>query len=134
MNIFFLLSVSCGACIYWFYTSKARETAISSCRKTCDEMNCLFLDGSVVRYSTKIRRGPTGQLSLLRSYIFEYTPAGHDRRKGDIKLLGCRLLFMAIDDPSQTESSRTHSLILSSSFTKNFDDAANELKRSDYLD
>ncbi|MDP0563236.1 MAG: DUF3301 domain-containing protein [Candidatus Endonucleobacter sp. (ex Gigantidas childressi)] len=129
-----MLTIGSGAFIYWFYTSKAKEAAIAFCVKTCNEMNCLFLDDSVVCYRTRIRRAPTGQLSLLRSYRFEYTPAGYDRRQGEMELLGSRLLFMAIDDPSQIEPSLKHSLILSASFTKNSDIVTNASNKSDYLD
>ncbi|MET4693409.1 hypothetical protein V5J35_003493 [Endozoicomonas sp. NE40] len=102
---------------YWSDTSKAREVAITHGKRACRDMNLQFLDGTVVRYKTRPRRGPDGQMCLARDFSFEFTPDGIRRYPGHIRLLGSRLQMMDIQSPDQSTEHDTN-VILSASYRK----------------
>ena len=102
---------------YWSDTSKAREIAIAHGKRACRDMNLQLLDGTVVRYKTRLRRSPGGQMCLARDFSFEFTPDGIRRYPGHIRLLGSRLQMLDIQSPDLSGEHDT-SVILSASYRK----------------
>ncbi|WP_236632010.1 DUF3301 domain-containing protein [Endozoicomonas montiporae] len=102
---------------YWSDTSKAREIAITHGKRACKDMNLQFLDGTVVRYKTRPKRGPDGQMCLSRDFSFEFTPDGIRRYPGHIRLLGVRLQMMDIQYPDEA-GAQDNNVILSASYKK----------------
>ncbi len=102
---------------YWADTTKAREVAILHGRRACKEMNLQFLDGTVVRYSTRFKRGPGGQMYLARDFSFEFTPNGVQRYPGHIRLLGKYLQVMDLQY-TRPEEQQTSNLIMSTEYSE----------------
>lgn len=66
---------------------KARETANGAMRAACADRGLLFLDDTVSLRSVRPARDDEGHLRLQRSYRFQYSDTGHNRRDGSITLL-----------------------------------------------
>lgn len=113
---------------YWSDTSKAREMAITHGKRACRDMNLQFLDGTVVRYKTRPRRGPDGQMCLARDFSFEFTPDGIRRYPGHIRLLGRRLQMLDVQYTGDGDNSEAN-VILSASYER--ETAADEKKTSE---
>ena len=114
-----LIWLSLGGIIAWYWasTTKAREIAIAHGRRACKEMNVQFLDGTVVRYSSKPKRGPSGQMCLCRDFSFEFTTDGANRYPGHIRLLGTHLQIMDLDYAKPDEAESNH-LILNTEYRR----------------
>ena len=89
---------------YWQDTRKVSELAIRHCRQACRKVNVQLLDETVFRSETGLKRNTMGQVSLLRTFEFEFA-AGQDRRyKGQAKLLGTQLLQLNMDLPEPQDN------------------------------
>ncbi|MRI34074.1 DUF3301 domain-containing protein [Endozoicomonas sp. OPT23] len=115
-----LLWILLGAAVIWYWsdTSKAREVAIQHGRRACKDMNLQFLDGTVIRYSTRPKRGPNGQMCLCRDFGFEFTDDGIRRYTGHIQLLGQRLKKMNLDYHREGEEEASSNLIMDAEYSK----------------
>ncbi len=113
-----LIWILLGAVVIWYWsdTSKAREMAIQHGRRACKDMNLQFLDGTVVRYSTRPKRAPGGQMVLCRDFSFEFTNDGIRRYPGHIQLLGGRLKMMDLDYAAKEQDSPSSNLILETEY------------------
>ena len=92
---------------YWQDTRRATEIAIRHCRSACRKVNVQLLDETVFRSVTRLKRNTMGQVSLLRTFEFEFA-AGDDRRyQGQVTLLGVQRQQLHMDLPKQDVSSET---------------------------
>jgi hypothetical protein len=80
----------------WMDSLKAREAALRAAREACAQDNLLFLDQTVSITSVKLARDENGHVQLQRSYEFEYSDTGDNRRKGSVVLLGRRVLLFNV--------------------------------------
>ncbi len=86
---------------YWQDSRKATEIAIRHCRSACRKVNVQLLDETVFRSVTRLKRNTMGQVSLLRTFEFEFA-AGEDRRyQGQVTLLGIQLQELHMDLPEE---------------------------------
>ena len=115
-----LLWILLGAAVMWYWsdTSKAREIAIQHGRRACKEMNLQFLDGTVVRYSTRPKRAPGGQMTLCRDFSFEFTDDGIRRHPGHIQLLGRRLKMLDLDYHRDDQDTPSSNLIMEAEYSE----------------
>lgn len=104
MTILFWLAASGFTALYWLSTARAREMACYHGQKACRNLQLQFLDGSVVRYQTRIARSPGGQLALQRDYRFEFTADGLHRRQGHIRLCANTLVHLHLDQACPEEA------------------------------
>ncbi len=79
------------AAAFWFDALKAHERARGFCQQLCERGNVQLLDQTVALHRMAIRRGESGWLALRRSYNFELSTDGADRRQGRLTMLGQRL-------------------------------------------
>ncbi|WP_330925772.1 DUF3301 domain-containing protein [Candidatus Sororendozoicomonas aggregata] len=117
MEILIWLIVGGVALLYWLDTAKARERAELLSKKACRDLRYQFLDGSVIRFQTRITRAGGGQLCLQRSYRFYFTTDGSCRWQGFLQLSGSHLQVLELDDPPPLTGSESHSLILSADYS-----------------
>ena len=75
----------------WRDSMRARERAVSFCRKLCSRHEVQFLDDTVALTRLGIRRDPTRGLKLHRVYEFEFSTEGQSRSLGSVILTGDRL-------------------------------------------
>ncbi|WP_051785876.1 DUF3301 domain-containing protein [Endozoicomonas numazuensis] len=117
MDIIIWMLLGAAVAWYWADTTKAREVAIMHGRRACKDMNLQLLDGTVVRYSTRFKRGPGGQMCLARDFSFEFTPNGIQRYPGHIRLLGKYLQVMDLQYTGPEEQ-QTSNLIMSTEYSE----------------
>jgi hypothetical protein len=77
-------------------TMKARETANAAMRAACEERELFFLDDTVSLQSVRPMRDAEGRVRLRRSYRFQYSDTGHNRRDGSIMLLADRVIALDV--------------------------------------
>lgn len=73
---------------YWWDGLSAREAGVAAAARTCAADGVQFLDDSVVLRRVRFDRDDHGRLRLRRTYGFEYSDTGDNRRTGQVELLG----------------------------------------------
>ena len=81
-----LLSVLVGW--FWLDSLKVREAAIAAARAACEAEALMLLDDTVAIAAIKLVRNDTGHITLQRTYKFEYSDTGDNRRTGSLVLQG----------------------------------------------
>jgi hypothetical protein len=72
----------------WFDSMRARERALALGKRSCERDGLLFLDETVECVSLKIARDDDGRMRLRRTYSFEFSDTGNNRRSGSVVMLG----------------------------------------------
>src|SRR5256885_1064363 len=77
--------------LLWADSLKARERAVKAGREACARYELQFLDDTVSFARLRLARDEDGQLKLARTYTFEFSDTGNNRRHGAIVMLGGEL-------------------------------------------
>jgi hypothetical protein len=80
----------------WLDSLKVREAAVRAAKEICRAEGLLFLDDTVAIAALRLARDGDGQVRLQRSYDFEFSDTGDNRRKGSLVMLGHRLVVFNI--------------------------------------
>jgi hypothetical protein len=80
----------------WLDSLKVREAAVKAARAACESEGLLLLDDTVAIASVKLGRDADGHLKLQRTYDFEYSDTGDNRRNGSVVLLGRRVVLFNV--------------------------------------
>jgi hypothetical protein len=72
----------------WVDSLRARERAVKAGRAACERYALQFLDDTVSFARIRLRRDGEGQLKIARTYTFEFSDTGNNRRHGAIVMLG----------------------------------------------
>jgi hypothetical protein len=75
----------------WVDSLRAREHAVAAGRAACKRYDVQLLDETVSFTRLRIARDDEGRLRLRRTYTFEFSDTGNNRRNGAIVMLGARL-------------------------------------------
>ena len=75
----------------WRNSMRARERAVSFCRRLCSKHQVQFLDDTVALTRLTIRRDPGLGWRLHRVYEFEFSAEGQSRSRGSVILTGDRI-------------------------------------------
>jgi len=81
----------------WVDSLRARERALAAGRRACERYGVQFLDATVVFARLRLARDAEGQLRLRRTYTFEFSDTGDNRRHGAIVMLGGELQDMQLE-------------------------------------
>lgn len=81
----------------WVDGMKARERAIEAGRAACERYQLQFLDDTVSFSGLRLARDDEGQLRLRRTYTFEFSDTGDNRRQGAIVTLGGELADLQLE-------------------------------------
>jgi hypothetical protein len=73
-----------------------REAAIAAARAACVAEGLMLLDDTVAITGVKPARNAEGRIRLQRSYDFEFSDTGDNRRKGSVVLLGRRVVLFNV--------------------------------------
>ena len=76
---------------FWADALRAREAALRFARQVCERQHLMLLDETVSCIKLRLRRNEEGELRIWRTYVFEFTDTGDDRRDGVLTLLGITL-------------------------------------------
>ena len=74
--------------LLWADSLKARERAVRAGRSACERYQLQFLDDTVAFARMRLARDDEGQLKIKRTYTFEFSDTGNNRRHGAIVMLG----------------------------------------------
>jgi hypothetical protein len=80
-----------GGIFLWLDSLRARERAVKAGRTACERYQLQFLDDTVSFARMRLGRDPEGQLKISRTYTFEFSDDGNNRRQGAIVMLGGEL-------------------------------------------
>ena len=83
-----LMSVLAFFLVFWWKTQGVRQFAYQAARRRCEELGVQLLDQSVMLRGIAFRRAPSGNLSVLRRFVFEFSTTGAERYRGEVQMLG----------------------------------------------
>ncbi|MBE0623880.1 MAG: DUF3301 domain-containing protein [Burkholderiales bacterium] len=75
----------------WFDSMRARERALASGKRACARDGLMFLDETVECIALGFARDGEGRMAVRRTYGFEFSDTGNNRRSGSIVMLGGEL-------------------------------------------
>jgi len=85
------IALALAAAYLWFDSLRAREHAVAAGRAACARYGVQLLDETVAFTRLRLARDAQGRLRLRRTYVFEFSETGDNRRHGVIVMLGARL-------------------------------------------
>ncbi len=92
-----LLLLLLGAGVwFWLDGLKSRDAGKIAARAACDADGLQFLDDTVAASRVRFSRDNEGRLRLLRSFDFEYSDTGDNRRNGSVTLMGREVVMLNI--------------------------------------
>ncbi|TAN50817.1 MAG: DUF3301 domain-containing protein [Betaproteobacteria bacterium] len=74
--------------LLWADSLRARERALKAGRSACERYGLQFLDDTVSFARLRLARDADGRLRIVRTYTFEFSDTGNNRRDGAIVMLG----------------------------------------------
>ena len=84
----FALVLLIAVTVFWIESLRARETALAAGRAACERYGLLLLDDTVAVTRMRFTRDAEGRLKVARTYGFEFSDTGNNRRRGQIFLVG----------------------------------------------
>lgn len=81
----------------WLDSLRARERAVQAGRAACQRYELQFLDETVSFTKLRLARDREGQLKIARTYTFEFSDTGNNRRHGAIVMLGGELQDLQLE-------------------------------------
>jgi hypothetical protein len=81
----------------WIDSLRARERAVAAGRAACKRYDLQFLDDTVSFARLRLARDEEGQLRIARTYTFEFSDTGNNRRHGAVHMLGARVLDLQLE-------------------------------------
>lgn len=82
---------------FWMDSLRARERALAAGRGACERNSLQLLDATVQFAKLRLARDDAGRLRLKRTYTFEFSDTGDNRRHGAIIMLGGELQDMQFE-------------------------------------
>ena len=82
-----LVLIALGVAL-WVDSLRARERAVRAGRAACQRHELQFLDDTVSFARIRLGRDEGGQVKIARTYTFEFSDTGNNRRHGAIVMLG----------------------------------------------
>jgi len=90
--------VAIGAGVaFWVDTLRVRERALAAGRRACARYGVQLLDETVQFAKLRLGRNEQGRLRLRRTYTFEFSETGDNRRHGAIVMLGAELQDLQLE-------------------------------------
>lgn len=83
--------------LLWLDSLRARERAVKAGRAACERYALQFLDDTVSFTRIRLRRDGDGQLRIARTYTFEFSDTGNNRRHGALVMLGGELQDLQLE-------------------------------------
>jgi hypothetical protein len=86
-----------AAVFAWADGMKARERAVAAGREACERYGLQLLDDTVASARLRFVRDEEGHLKVQRTYTFEFSDTGNNRRHGAIVTLGGELADLQLE-------------------------------------
>lgn len=81
----------------WIDSLRARERAVQAGRSACKRYDLQFLDDTVSFARVRLARNEDGQVRIARTYTFEFSDTGNNRRHGAIRMLGAKVQDLQLE-------------------------------------
>ena len=81
----------------WIDSLRARERAVQAGRAACKRYDLQFLDDTVSYARLRLPRDEEGQLRIARTYTFEFSDTGNNRRRGAVVMLGAQVQDLQLE-------------------------------------
>jgi hypothetical protein len=91
-----ILAIAAGAFL-WLDSLRARERAVRAGKSACERYDLQLLDDTVSFTRLRLARDDEGQLKIARTYVFEFSDTGNNRRHGAIVMLGGELQDLQLE-------------------------------------
>jgi hypothetical protein len=91
------LALIAAAIFLWADSLRARERAVRAGRAACERYAVQFLDDTVSFAKMRLARDEAGRVKIARTYTFEFTETGNNRRQGAIVMLGRELAEIQLE-------------------------------------
>jgi hypothetical protein len=91
-----LLAIGAGLA-FWIDSLRARERALAAGRRACQRYGVQLLDETVQFSRLGLARDAGGRIRLRRTYSFEFSETGDNRRHGAIVMLGGELQDLRLE-------------------------------------
>jgi hypothetical protein len=91
------LALIAAAIFLWADSLRARERAVRAGRAACERYAVQFLDDTVSFAKMRLARDEAGRVKIARTYTFEFTETGNNRRQGAIVMLGSELAEIQLE-------------------------------------
>jgi hypothetical protein len=91
------IAVIAAGIFFWLDSLRARERALNAGRAACERYQLQFLDDTVSVSRVRLGRDDEGQLRIARTYTFEFSDTGNNRRHGAIVMLGGELQDLQLE-------------------------------------
>ena len=85
------------AMFLWIDSLRARERAVQAGRSACQRYDLQFLDDTVSFARVRLARDADGQVKIARTYTFEFSDTGNNRRHGAIMMLGAQVRDLQLE-------------------------------------
>ena len=83
--------------LLWLDSLRVRERAVRAGKSACERYNLQLLDDTVSFARLRLARDDEGQLKIARTYTFEFSDTGNNRRHGAIVMLGGELQDLQLE-------------------------------------
>jgi len=93
----FALAAIAALAWWWYDSMRARERALVVAGAACGRDGLQFLDETVECVNTRAARDDDGRLVLRRTYRFEFSDDGNNRRAGAVVILGTAVESLYLD-------------------------------------
>jgi hypothetical protein len=94
---FAAIAVILAGTLFWLDSLRARERALKAGRDACARYDLQLLDETVSVTRVRLGRDEGGQLKIARTYTFEFSDTGNNRRHGAIVMLGGELQDLQLE-------------------------------------
>ena len=91
------LVVIAAVALLWVDSLRARERAVRAGRDACARYGLQFLDDTVSFTRMRLARDGDGRVKIARTYTFEFSDTGNNRRDGAIVMLGGELQDLQLE-------------------------------------
>ena len=91
------LAVLAAAALLWADSLRARERAVRAGRDACARYGLQFLDETVSFARMRLARDSEGHVKIARTYKFEFSDTGNNRRDGAIVMHGGELQDLQLE-------------------------------------
>jgi hypothetical protein len=92
-----VIAVIVAGLLLWADSLRARELALKAGRSACERYSLQFLDDTVSFARLRLARDEEGQLKIARTYTFEFSDTGNNRRHGAIVMLGGQMQDLQLE-------------------------------------
>ena len=80
----------------WYDSLTAREAGVREARSACADEGLHLLDDTVAIRRLRLERDDAGRIGLQRTYAFEYSDTGDNRRQGSVTLFGQDVVLVSL--------------------------------------